>query len=459
MRDVLFTLFFFGILPTCYRRPFVGLLMFTWLGYMRAQDLTWGFARRQRWSYVVAVAMFAGWIRQPKTRVFQRDYRSYAMMMMCVTILIGLLLSDKQKGSHIWNKYAQYVKIIAVALFTTSCVNTREHLRILVWVIALSFGFFGVKTGVAGVLSGGSLRVLQGPGGMLEDNNDFSLALCMALPLLVHIGTSERREIFRRWMKFIVPLTALTVILTYSRGGFLSLSALIGVLVWRSRYRGRAILLMVFAAAVGWFVVPQAWKDRIASIGDYEEDGSARGRLQAWGTAIRMAKDNPVFGVGMELFQRNYSNYSKEGEAVRVAHNSYLQVWAECGTVTLALYLSLLLATFLDLWSVRREARRRYFASWIISYAAMFEASFVSFVVGSTFLNRAHFDLFYHYVAIVMCFTRIAREEMRQLSAYPRRPDPNTLRESLTLARQGSFDRPPRPSGFERQPAFLEGRP
>lgn len=448
MRDVLFTLFVFGLLPTCYRRPFIGMLMFSWLGYMRAQDLTWGFARGQRWSYLVALLMTVGWIRHPKKRVFQNDPRSYIMGLMCLTILIGLLISGEDKDPKIWNKYMQYVKVIFIALLTTSLVNTREHLRILVWVIALSFGFFGVKTGVAGVLSGGSLRVLQGPGGMLEDNNDFSLALCMALPLIVHIGTSERNPIFKRAMKIIAPLTALTVILTYSRGGFLSLSALIAVIVWRSRRRVQAIAAMILLAIVGFFVAPAEWKERIATIGDYEEDGSARGRIQAWATAVRMARDNAVFGVGMELFQAAYPRYKQPGEAVRVAHNSYLQVWAECGTITLMLYLGLILITFIDLWRIRKKAKQRYAVSWVSSYATMFEASFFSFLVGSTFLNRAHFDLFYHYVAIVMCFTRIADEEMHRDASMPVKRQGR--RQSLSPVRRGAFEHQPLVSGFDR---------
>ena len=49
-------------------------------------------------------------------------------------------------------------------------------------------------------------------------------------------------------------------------------------------------------------------------------------------------------------------------------------------------------------------AARRYYSSWILNYATMFEASLTAFVVGSTFLNRAHFDLFYHFVSLVMVF-------------------------------------------------------
>src|SRR6185503_17666850 len=73
---------------------------------------------------------------------------------------------------------------------------------------------------------------------------------------------------------------------------------------------------------------------------------------------------------------------------------------------------SLILASFWTCWQVRAEAQRLYHSSWIINYANMFEASLAAFVVGSAFLNRAHFDLFYHWVAIVIVFALVARREM-----------------------------------------------
>ena len=50
MRDIIVSLLLVSLLPACYRRPFVGLCVFSWLAYMRVQDLTWGFARGIRWS-------------------------------------------------------------------------------------------------------------------------------------------------------------------------------------------------------------------------------------------------------------------------------------------------------------------------------------------------------------------------------------------------------------------------
>ena len=107
-----------------------------------------------------------------------------------------------------------------------------------------------------------------------------------------------------------------------------------------------------------------------------------------------------------------------------MAHNSYLQIWAECGSLALGTYLLNMLLTLVGLWRIQRKARRRYFTSWISDYATMFEATWVAFIVGSTFLNRAHFDLAYHWIALVVAFEVIADREMENASAYPRRSGP-----------------------------------
>ncbi len=61
LRDLIVSAIVLGSLPFCFKRPFVGLLMFTVLAYMRIQDMAWGFARYQRWSFYVAIITFAGY--------------------------------------------------------------------------------------------------------------------------------------------------------------------------------------------------------------------------------------------------------------------------------------------------------------------------------------------------------------------------------------------------------------
>lgn len=441
MRDIIFSIFVLGLLPTCYRRPFIGLLAFSWLAYMRGQDLCWGFARNQRWSFLIAIVTLLGYAATKPDMWFRRDVRSFLMMLLVVFITAGIVAANMWTPGQI-DRWVEYVKIVAVALFTTAVVRTPGQLRVIVWVIALSLGFYGVKCGLSGVLTGMNAQVLVGPGGMLADNNDFALAMVMAVPMLLLIGVSEANAKLRNGILFAVPMTVITVIMTQSRGGFLALAAAFSVMVWRSRNRVAGIAIGACCAITALLVAPSSYLERMNTIQNYEQDGSAMGRLAAWKTAVNMATDNPVLGVGMTLFMRNYGRYRSgaDHEGVRVAHNSYLQIWAECGTLALGTYLLIMLLTLVSLWRLRRKAKQRFFTSWITNYCTMFEATWVAFIVGSTFLNRAHFDLAYHWIALVIAFEYIANRELENTSAYPRRS--STVRGELRpIERRGFFRR------------------
>ena len=459
MRDLFVSALIVGSLPTCFRRPFIGLLLFSLLAYMRIQDLTWGFARFQRWSFYVMIITLAGFILAGGARhPMLRDVRNWIMIGLMVFVGLSLVMNGTIDARGDIARYIEYLKIVGVAIFTTAVVKNRDYLRVLVWVIALSFGFFGVKNGIAGILSGGSLVIIQGPGGMLADNNDFALALCMGMPLLFHLGWAERRKLMRRTMLAMVPLTIISVMSTHSRGAFLAMTCSIFVLVWRTKSRVAGFATMILLAGAAFLAAPQSYKDRIATIGTYEEDQSARGRLDAWRVAGNMIVSNPVFGIGFDKFTRNYRAYdTKTGPAagvpdtgIHVAHNSYLQIWAECGTPAMMLYLLLIALSYIDLWKVRRMARERYHTSWILSYGTMFEASLTAFVVGSVFLNRAAFDLFYHFVAVIMMFGVFAREEMQRLTTEPARTPGGAQRGTLQLAKERRLSRDPAYGGFGR---------
>ena len=452
IRDLFVAAVVIGSLPLCYRKTLIGLLMFSLLAYMRLQDLAWGFARFERWSYYVALVTFAGYLADREKKGIVIEVRTVLMMLLAAMLGIGLA-QGKGPGKLDWAPYFEFCKIIGVALFTTSVVRTRSHLRVLVWLITLSFAFYGVKSGIHGVVSLGRLKIIEGPGGMLKDNNDFALAMVMAIPLLLHLALSEKREALRRPLFAFIPLTMITIMATHSRGAAVSLAATLMLLVWRSKNRLAGFLIGACVVVAGVAFAPKTYLERLETIREYEEDGSAMGRIAAWKVAGRMVQESPIFGVGLDRFQQNYLLYEPNPTpqqiagvgGTRVAHNSYFQIWAEGGTPALLIYLTLIALTFLDLWSVRRQAKRRYHRSWILSYCAMFEASLAAFVVGSTFLNRAHFDLIYHYFAIVLIFGRIARQEMASLATQPTRRQGRRGGGALVAVERRGFARSTRP--------------
>lgn len=402
-----------------FRRPFVALLCFTWLAYMRPQDLCWGFARTARFSLLIGFVMLAGWAlheigKRPFTRWDVRARLIFALFAL-TTISFALAKNQTEGPTHY---YVEFLKIVVVALFTIGQVDSRLRLKAILWTIALSLGFFGVKGGLHGVLSGGA-PILQGPGGMLEDNNDFALALVMNLPLLFYLGQVEENRLWRVAAAVGMVLTCITILLTHSRGGALSMAAVLFVITIRSRYKFQALALAVIGAVAFVMFTPAHVFERLSTIGEFQEDASANARLTAWQIALRMVEAYPALGVGIRNFQTHWAEFSHGltppgGGFAYVAHNSYLQIWAEGGTLALLVYLAILASVFVTLRHLRLIGKRTEGGDWIFQYSRMFEASFTGFIVGATFLNRGHFDLFYQLVALVAVFKLLALRYVRQ---------------------------------------------
>ncbi|MFT5284991.1 MAG: putative O-glycosylation ligase (exosortase A-associated) [Planctomycetota bacterium] len=469
MRDLFVVMVITGLMPACFRRPYVGLLVFSWLAYMRVQDLSWGTVRTMRWSFFIAFLTGAGYIANPKQmRGFLPDIRCFIMITLVILVCLGVWnsepghpLTDKAQ----FGRMVEFTKIIGIALFTTAVVVSKEHLRVLVWVIALSFGFYGVKSGIWAIFTLGRVPILVGPGGMLADNNDFALALAMSIPMLFHLGLSEKKELLRKVFHYTIPLTMITIAVTHSRGGMLSLVGGCGVLIWRSKNRVAGFTAAGLLGLTVLMVGPSGLRDRLSTLKDVEQDSSASARFRSWGAATRMATDNAVLGVGLNKFRQSYMRYQpnptameRKGDAIYVAHNSYLQIWAETGTISLLLYLYLIGATFRTCWKVRKLAKRRYYASWMINYATMFEASLFTFCIGSTFLNRAHFDLVYHFFAIVLVFEKLAMDELNAGAPIELRPKSQSRRGGdLRRIRSSGFSQPQPRNGFRDTPLLGGG--
>jgi O-antigen ligase len=96
-----------------------------------------------------------------------------------------------------------------------------------------------------------------------------------------------------------------------------------------------------------------------------ETDSSVEERMVLMGTAWEMLAANPLLGVGAGNYTARFGEYAErfgsvardyeDPDAVRYAHNLYLEVGAETGSVGLVLFLGSLLLAF---WSLERGRAR-----------------------------------------------------------------------------------------------------
>jgi O-antigen ligase len=148
---------------------------------------------------------------------------------------------------------------------------------------------------------------------------------------------------------------------TGSRGGLVAigLAAVVALVVFRRH--AHLLLWPALAAVVSaglWFVLfPQYWT-RILSFGD-----GGSGRTDLWKVAVRLSVQNPVGGVGLGNFGPREAALALDvgpvldaraiAEDRREAHNTYLQLWSDTGTVGLLLFLGIVGAC---VWCALRAA-------------------------------------------------------------------------------------------------------
>jgi probable O-glycosylation ligase (exosortase A-associated) len=408
VRDLLLLAIVYASLPVIVFRPFAGLVVYSWLAYMRPQDMAWGITRVSPLSQWVAIAMVAGLVL-----TFGRErWVTFRLQTVLLVLLAGWIsLSRIQALSPVKAEivYGHYWKAILIALLTTGMVRSRNRYRYLMMLIAFSIGFLGAKRGLFGLLRGG-VRFHDGPGGFMNDNNSFALALNVVLPLLVGLAIVAKE----RWVKVLAGtmagLSVLSILYTFSRGGLVTLCVVAPLLVWRSPRR-KTILAVLAVGVAAFFLftsdqITSDYANRTTTIAEYEEDGSAMGRLNAWVTSWRVALDYPVFGVGPNNLEVVFSRYSPQADRFRVSHNVFFQLVAECGFPAVLLFLAAVGVAFFRL----RRLQAGTGDPWVETWARMLQISIIAFMTGSMFLNTAYNELIYHLVALSVSLELVAAQ-------------------------------------------------
>lgn len=417
VRDLILLGLIVGALPLMVFRPFFGLCAYAWLAFMRPQDMAWGITRSLPLSQWVGIALVVGLILSVclgRERVATIKVQTVLMALLCGWIGLSVLTALAPHLSD--HSFGLYWKSICLSILITGLVHDRFRLRAFLIVVAFCLGFLGAKFGIFGLLRGGA-RFHHGPGGFMTDNNSFALVLNMTLPLLVAIAMVEKKKILRYTAIGMAVLSLLTIVFTFSRGGFVTLALVAPLLVWRSKHRAAVMAVLAIGLCVLFYTSSGAFKEdyveRATSITDYEQDGSAKGRLNAWEAAWGVIQDYPVFGVGPNNFQVVYDRYSPAPGRFRVHHNAYLQIASESGVPALLLFLAAIGVTLWRLQRLRAYLGRtdRAELAWAGVYARMLQISVLAYCLGSMFLNTAYTELIYALIGLSVALEVVAHKQ------------------------------------------------
>jgi probable O-glycosylation ligase (exosortase A-associated) len=372
---------------------------------MNPHRLTWGFAYDFSFAMVVGLVTIAAWLfsREPKTL----PWHPLVLLLAAFAAWVSFTTLFAAYPDHAQWKWDRTIKILLFnGLVTIGLITTRQRLDALIWVIVLSLGFFALKGALFTVLTGGMYR-LQGPAGsFIADNNQFGMALLMAMPLVRYLQLSAQSRWMRLGLLVLLVCFLVAVLGTYSRGAVIGLAVTAIALLAKSRHRMRLALVAGLALAAAVEFMPEHWHDRVASIFAYEEDASAQARFDSWRYGLEIAREHPLVGGGFEIFR---GNKALTEAGYRSAHSIYFEVLGEHGWVGAALFLALGLGAYLTARSVIRRASEDQELSWAADLAAMVQVSIAAYAIAGLFLNLATFDLYYHLIAIVVIASALVR--------------------------------------------------
>jgi putative inorganic carbon (HCO3(-)) transporter len=226
-------------------------------------------------------------------------------------------------------------------------------------------------------------------GGPVADPNDFAFLLVPAVALAIGLRGQARR----RWPWDVATVLLVVAVLgTLSRGALVGLAvmALLALVAGLVRLRAAAGLAILVAGVVAVVVsvVPGLVSTSLQQKGQVADQNISE-RLDLWEAAGRMTVEHPVLGLGPGAFALHHDQYTTSlpddvNHPLDVAHNTWLEVSSELGTLGLLAFLAILVTAFAAAWSTWR--RRRDPLAAAIGVALVGTAAAGSFVTEQYYL-------------------------------------------------------------------------
>lgn len=239
------------------------------------------------------------------------------------------------------------------------------------------------NVGLAGTTSIGGGRVRYR--GVLNDPNELALVASAGVPFAFAFRERARTTGRALLVALTIALVGLCTLYTKSRGGQLVFLAVLGAYFVR-RHGARGLVLAGLAALPVLLLGGRSGEEAAAS---------TRERLECWYEGMTMWRSSPIFGVGGGQFTEHH---------YLTAHNSYVLILGELGSVGLYLWTAVLWMTV----KVPAAALRRYAgvpgAEAIATWAMALVAAWSGALLGIFFLSFAYKHVLWIYVGLTGAF-------------------------------------------------------
>lgn len=404
MRDIALIAIFAVLIPTIFRRPYIGALAWAWVSMMSPHRLAYGIAFDIPFAMLTAVSVLLVTPFSSQRKPFPVNSITVLLIAFVIWMSITAQTAINPDADAVFWTWKQVLKTQLMLLVSLMLLRGREQIVALVWVMVVSIGFYGTKGGMFTLINGGSFRVWGPADTFIEGNNELALALVTLIPLMYYLIRISANPWLRRGLWASMAFCVFSILGSHSRGALIAIFGMGTFFILKS---DRKILMgLGFSAllATALLFMPEEWYSRMNTISTYEEDGSAQSRLNTWATIWNMALDRPIIGGGFRIGSDVLYYLYSPGPWIKSfdSHSIYFQALGEHGFPGLFMYLALGIVTWRSATRLARRAKGTEYETWVPLLMSMIQVSIVGFATGGAFLGLLHFDFPYYLAALVV---------------------------------------------------------
>lgn len=344
---------------------------------------------------------------QRKFKDLPREF-SYLVALVGVLIL-SALLSPIWKGGALMSTL-DFAKVSIAWVLTFLLVTSFKRLRFIIYIQAVSV----VVISAVSIIMGHNQPRLEGViGGIYSNPNDLAFAVVLTLPFcLAFLLTSKSILMKLGWVVGML-IMGLTLVLTASRAGFITLLISGVVTLWHFGVKGRRPALIATTLFVSVLLLIVAGGPLMRRMGAFVNRGDSQESARAYDSyeqrkflmvkSLECIAHYPILGVGV----KNFQVYSGVWANV---HMTYLEIAAEGGIPSLVLYLLFFGRAFSNLKKLRR---RKDLDVHTVLFVGGLHSSMIGFVIGASFAPEAYQFFPYFSVAYTSALVATIAEQER----------------------------------------------
>jgi O-antigen ligase len=346
---------------------------------------------------------------QRKFKDLPREF-SYLVALVGV-LMLSALLSPIWKGGALMSTL-DFAKVCVAWVLTFLLVTNFKRLRFIIYIQAVSV----VVISAVSIIMGHNQPRLEGViGGIYSNPNDLAFAVVLTLPFcLAFLLTSKSILMKLGWVVGML-IMGLTLVLTASRAGFITLVISGVVTLWHFGVKGRRPSLIASTLLVSVLLLIVAGGPLMRRMGAFVDRGDTQEEARAYdsyerrkflmGKALEGIVHYPILGMGV----KNFQVYSTVWANV---HMTYLEIAVEGGIPSLILYLLFFGRAFSNLKMLRR---RKDLDVHTVLFVGGLHSSMIGFVIGASFAPEAYQFFPYFSVAYTSALVATIAEQERSL--------------------------------------------